>query len=166
MKNLYLVLILLICSTTVFAEESNKNISLYGGQFDITDQVGDDKTSLVGVEHRNPDLFRNTIIGKFSPVTGAFMTGEGAAYIYTGIEANYDLGPVIIKPGFAPGLYEPGSSGKEMGDILEFKSEISIGLDIFENSNIGYSYSHISNNDWGSVNPGSNNQTISFSQKF
>ena len=35
-----------------------------------------------------------------------------------------------------------------MGGVLEFKSEIKIGLDLFENSNLGYTYSHISNNDW------------------
>ena len=34
-------------------------------------------------------------------------------------------------------------------EVLEFKSEIKIGFDIFENSNFGYTYSHISNNDWG-----------------
>ena len=34
---------------------------------------------------------------------------------------------------------------------LEFKSEIklSFDLEIFKDTKIGYSYSHISNNDWG-----------------
>ena len=53
-----------------------------------------------------------------------------------------------------------------MGGVLEFKSEIKIGLDLFENSNLGYTYSHISNNDWGDVNPGADNQSITFSKKF
>ena len=35
-----------------------------------------------------------------------------------------------------------------------------------KNTNIGYSYSHISNNDWGSVNPGVDNQSITFSKNF
>ena len=39
-------------------------------------------------------------------------------------------------------------------------------LDIFENSKIGYSYSHISNNDWGDTNPGTDNQQITFSKNF
>ena len=38
---------------------------------------------------------------------------------------------------------------KILGSVLEFKSEIKVGLDIFENSKLSYSYSHISNNDWG-----------------
>ena len=44
--------------------------------------------------------------------------------------------------------------------------ENEIGFDIFENSKIGYSYSHISNNDWGETNPGTDNQQITFSKNF
>ena len=50
--------------------------------------------------------------------------------------------------------------------MLEFKSEIKIGFNIFENSKLSYSYSHISNNDWGDTNPGTDNQHITFSKKF
>ena len=146
-------------------DNSNKDITFYTGQFDITDEVGDDETSLFGVEHKNPNLFRNTILGKFSPITGGFVTGKGAAYLYTGIEGQYNLGPINILPSFAPGYYQKGD-GKDLGDVLEFKSEIKIGFDIFENSKLGYSYSHISNNDWGETNPGTDNQQITFSKNF
>ena len=63
------------------------------------------------------------------------------------------------------GYYEKGN-GKDLGSILEFKSEIKVGLDIFENSKLSYSYSHISNNDWGDTNPGTDNQQITFSKNF
>ena len=49
---------------------------------------------------------------------------------------------------------------------LEFKSELKFSFDIFKDSKIGYSYSHISNNDWGDINPGVDNQAISFSKNF
>ena len=55
---------------------------------------------------------------------------------------------------------------KDLGSVLEFKSEIKVGLDIFENSKLSYSYSHISNNDWGEINPGTDNQQITFSKNF
>ena len=48
----------------------------------------------------------------------------------------------------------------------EFKSEVKVGFDIFENSKLSYSYSHISNNDWGDTNPGTDNQQITFSKNF
>ena len=149
----------------VQAETGNKDVSLYTGTFDVIDKEGDDQTSLFGVEHRDPSLFRNTFLGKLSPVSGAFMTGKSSVYLYTGIEAQYGLGPLKILPSFTLGYYEKGD-GKDLGSALEFKSEIKIGFDIFENSKIGYSYSHISNNDWGQTNPGTDNQQITFSKNF
>ena len=147
------------------ADEKINDVSFYTGTFDVIDKEGDDQTTLFGVEHKNPDLFRNTFLGKIMPVTGGMITGKGAAYIYTGVEAEYDLGPVRILPSFTPGYYEKGN-GKNLGDVLEFKSQIKVGFDVFKNSQIGYSYSHISNNDWGDVNPGSDNQSLTFSKKF
>jgi hypothetical protein len=149
----------------VKAEEKNAEYSFYTGTFDLIDKEGDDKTSLFGVEHKNPDLFRDTFLGKFKPVTGAFMTGNSSVYFYTGVEGQYGIGPIKILPSFAPGYYEKGG-GKDLGNVLEFKSEVKFGLDIFENSKLSYSYSHISNNDWGDTNPGTDNQQITFSKNF
>ena len=153
--------------SNLFADEINRNTNLtfYTGNFDITDEVGDDEATLFGVEHKNSDLFRNTFLGKFSPITGGFITDSGAAYLYTGIQGQYKLGPMNILPSFAPGYYEKGD-GKDLGSVLEFKSEVKIGFDIFENSKLSYSYSHISNNDWGDTNPGTDNQHITFSKNF
>ena len=147
------------------AEETGNDISFYAGTFDVIDKEGDDQTNLFGVEHKNPDLFRNTFMGKFSPVSGGFITGNSSVYLYTGIEGQYGIGPLKILPSFTPGYYEKGD-GKDLGSVLEFKSEIKLGFDIFQNSKIGYSYSHISNNDWGETNPGTDNQQITFSKNF
>jgi len=151
-------------------EKENQNLSVYTGIFDSKDERGvgetkDDKTSLVGIEHKNKNLFRETWLGKFSPTTGGFVTKKSSVYLYSGIEADYNLGPINISPSFAPGYYQAGN-GKNLGSALEFKSEVKVGLDLFKNSNLGYSYSHISNNDWGDVNPGTDNQSITFSKKF
>tara|TARA_B100001059_G_C17757945_1_gene541053 strand:- start:52 stop:618 length:567 start_codon:yes stop_codon:yes gene_type:complete len=152
-------------SLSTLNKSSSKDFTFYTGQFDITDELGDDKTSLFGLEHKNPNLFRNTLLGKFSPITGALVTGKGATYFYTGVEGQYNIGKLKILPSFSPGYYQKGG-GKEMGDVLEFKSEIKFGIKLFENSKLGYSYSHISNNDWGSVNPGADSQSITFSRNF
>ncbi len=166
-KTISILLAMTVFGNSAYADDkrSDKELSFYTGQFDITDEVGDDEATLFGIEHKNPNLFRNTFLGKFSPITGAFITDTGSAYLYTGVQGQYNLGPVKLLPSFAPGYYEKGD-GKDMGGVLEFKSEIKIGLDLFENSNLGYTYSHISNNDWGDVNPGADNQSITFSKKF
>ena len=164
-KALISVLIILWNTSSVSADEGNKDISFYTGTFDLLDKEGDDQTTLFGIEHKNPDLFRDTFLGKFKPITGAFMTGKSSVYLYTGVEAQYGIGPLKILPSFTPGYYEKGD-GKDLGDVLEFKSEVKFSLDILENSKLGYSYSHISNNDWGEKNPGTDNQQISFSKNF
>jgi len=150
---------------TRFFEKENHNVSVYTGTFDTIDKEGDEKTTLYGIEHKNKDLFRDTWLGRFSPTTGAFVTRKSSVYLYTGIEADYNLGLINISPSFAPGYYEAGD-GKNLGSALEFKSEIKIGVDLFKNTNIGYSYSHISNNEWGDINPGTDNQSLTFSKKF
>ena len=162
---IFLALFSFILNPALAEEGNKKEILVYTGTFDVIDKEGDDQTNLFGIEHKNPNLFRNTFLGKFSPVTGAFITGKNSTYFYTGVEAQYGIGPLKILPSFTPGYYDKGN-GKDLGDELEFKSEIKVGLDIFENTKIGYSYSHISNNDWGEVNPGTDNQSITFSKKF
>ena len=164
-KVLLLILTFLWNVNLVNADEGNKDISFYTGTFDLLDKEGDDQTTLFGVEHKNPDLFRDTFLGKFKPITGVFITGKSSVYLYTGIEGQYGVGPLKILPSFAPGYYEKGD-GKDLGDVLEFKSEVKFSLDIFENAKLGYSYSHISNNDWGATNPGTDNQQITFSKQF
>ena len=170
LKKFNLFLLLLLFLTPVESQElevlNNKSqYSFYTGTFDLIDKEGDDQTGLFGIEHQDPNLFRDTFLGKFSPLTGAFMTGKSSIYLYTGVQAQYNIGPLKVLPSFAPGYYEAGD-GKNLGSALEFKSEIKFDIDIFKNSKIGYSYNHISNNDWGDINPGTDNQQISISSKF
>ena len=147
------------------ANDANKEISFYTGTFDVIDKEGDDQTTLFGMEHKNDSLFRDTFLGKSKPISGGFVTGNNSIYLYTGVEAQYGLGPLKILPSFSPGYYEKGN-GKDLGGILEFKSEIKLDFDFFADTKLGYSYSHISNNDWGDTNPGTDNQQIIFSKNF
>ena len=164
-KLLFAMIIAFLSFNYAIANEGDADVSFYTGTFDIIDEEGDDQTTLFGIEHKNPNLFRDTLFGKFKPITGAFITGDSSIYLYTGVEGQYGIGPLKILPSFSPGYYEKGN-GKDLGSFLEFKSEVKIGLDIFENSKLSYSYSHISNNDWGNINPGTDNQHITFSKNF
>ena len=162
LQKLYLLLFLLLFFTPV---KSENEYTFYVGIFDTIDKEGDDKATLYGLEHNNPVLFKDTFIGRFSPITGGFITEKDSIFIYTGVQVQYEIGPLKITPSFAPGYYEKGD-GKDLGMALEFQSKIKLSFNFFENTKIGYSYSHISNNDWGTINPGANNETISFSKIF
>ena len=168
------ILLILFLTLSFFAAKADDHkdagthqYEFYTGTFDTIDKEGDEKATMYGFEHKNLTLFRDTFIGKFSPVSGGFITDKKSIYVYTGVQAQYGIGPLKILPSFTPGYYESGD-GKDLGSALEFKSEIKLAFDISEESKIGFSYSHISNNDWGEggKNPGVDNKTISFSKIF
>ena len=75
------------------------------------------------------------------------------------------MGKLNIIPSFTPGLYGAGD-GKDLGHVLEFKSEVQLSLDIFSNSELGFSYNHISNASLGDKNPGANSYMFNFLKTF
>ena len=161
-----LLVILFTASRLIAAEEVNSNgnqLNFFIGNFDFSDDK--QKAILVGFQHQNENLYRDTIFGRVSPVTGAMITQDAAAYVYTGVEVNYDLGPIKLTPSFTPGIYEKGN-GKDLGHAIEFKSEVQLSLNLHENSQFGMSYNHISNASLGDKNPGANSYMFNFLKNF
>ena len=167
-NKLLLLLIIFLSAFSLNADEiksdvKNTEFNLYTGMFDFSD---DGKgATLVGFQHQNEELNRDTFIGNLSPVTGGLVTADNASYFYTGVQAQYNLGKLNINPSFTPGLYFEGD-GKDLGHVLEFKSEVQISLDVFSNSELGFSYNHISNASLGDKNPGANSYMFNFLKKF
>ena len=93
------------------------------------------------------------------------LTADNAKYFYTGIQAQYKIGFLNIIPSFTPGLYGEGD-GKDLGHLIEFKSELQLSLDLFKNSELGFSYNHLSNASIGDKNPGANSYMFNFMKKF
>ena len=143
--------------------EQDHELNFYSGMFDFSDDGK--RASLFGVQHQNESLTRDSFLGTLSPVTGFMMTGDNATYAYTGVQAQYKLGKLNIIPSFTPGFYGEGN-GKDLGHVLEFKSEVQLSLDIFSNSELGFSYNHISNASLGDKNPGANSYMFNFLKRF
>ena len=162
-----LVLIFGLGSTGIAEENKlqvqNTQLNMYSGMFDFSDQK--QRAILVGFQHQNEELYRETFLGTLSPITGGFVTENQALYAYTGIEWNFDLGPINFTPRFAPGLYGEGN-GKDLGHILEFKSEVQASWNLSENSQLGMSYNHLSNASLGDKNPGANSYMFNFLKRF
>ncbi len=168
LKNFIITLILIFNCSLVSSEELSINnnpnqYNVYTGMFDFSDDGK--RSTLLGIQHQNVDLNRDTIFGNISPISGILITEDNAGYVYTGIQAQYKIGNLNITPSFTPGLYHEGD-GKDLGHLLEFKSEVQISLDIFNNSELGFSYNHISNASLGDKNPGANSYMFNFLKSF
>ena len=159
-----LIVSFLYTTSSSFAkDETNNGFSFNLGTFDFSDDGK--KSTLFGMKHQNENLYKDTKFGTISPITGFMYTADNAAYLYTGIQANYDVGPFNLTPSFTPGLYHKGD-GKDLGHVVEFKSEVEISLDLSEETNFGFSYNHVSNASLGDKNPGANSYMFNFLKKF
>ena len=161
-----LVLSIIFCSAnfTVNSEEisDQTEINIFSGMFDFSDPT--QRAGLIGFQHQNEELFRDSFLGKLSPITGGFITENSAIYVYTGVESEFDMGFFKITPSFAPGYYNYGD-GKDLGGPLEFKTEVQMTLGS-ETTRFGASYNHISNASLGNKNPGANSYMFNFLKKF
>ena len=166
---LYFIFFIFIFFTSANAENSKKTINehqinFFGGMFDFSDDG--QRAALIGIQHQNENLERETFLGNVSPITGGFITENSAAYIYTGIEWNVDMGGnLIFTPSFAPGLYHEGN-GKDLGHILEFKTEVQFSYRSSDEVSFGMSYNHVSNASLGDKNPGANSYEFNFLKRF
>ena len=167
-RKLYLFLLFLFISFSSVADEkklnnNNNELNFYTGMFDFSDDGK--KASLFGIQHQNENLTRNTFLGVLSPISGALITADNAAYFYTGVQAHYKIGNLNLTPSFTPGYYNEGD-GKDLGHALEFKSEIQLSLELPKESQFGFSYNHFSNASIGEKNPGANSYMFNFLKKF
>tara|TARA_B100000902_G_C27289391_1_gene906304 strand:- start:330 stop:842 length:513 start_codon:yes stop_codon:yes gene_type:complete len=168
LKALYVLVILSTLNSFVSADEfkledKSTEYSIFTGMFDFSDDGK--KASLIGFQHQNENLNRDTFLGNLSPVTGAMITADSASYIYTGVQAQYKIGTINLTPSFTPGYYNKGD-GKDLGHEIEFKSEVQLSLDLSKGSSLGLSYNHLSNASLGEKNPGANSYMFNFFKKF
>ena len=167
MKYFKVLIILVIFTLPAKGEEvsipNEHEFNFYSGMFDFSDDGK--RSNLFGIQHQNENLVKDSFMGTLSPVTGFMMTGDSASYLYTGVQAQYKFGSINFVPSFTPGLYNEGD-GKDLGHILEFKSEVQLSLDVSGNSEVGFSYNHISNASLGDKNPGANSYMFNFLKNF
>ena len=168
LKKIISILFFLFFLFSVNAEElknyeKNTEFNVYSGMFDFSDDGK--RSTLIGLQHQNENLNRDTFLGNLSPITGVLITSDNAGYVYTGVQAQYKIGILNITPSFTPGLYHEGD-GKDLGHMLEFKSEVQLSLDLSKNTELGLSYNHLSNASLGDKNPGANSYMFNFLKNF
>ena len=172
MKNFFKILVIFFFMLMTFQKsfsEEKQNMdtghkyNIYTGMFDFSDNGK--KSQILGIQHLNDNLFRDSLIGTIRPVTGFMLTADSASYLYTGIQAEYNIGKLNLTPSFTPGLYHEGD-GKDLGHLVEFKSELQLSLDLSSSTEFGFSYNHMSNASLGEKNPGANSYMFNFFKSF
>ena len=166
-KNLIVILMLVVLTKNVNAEElkpsDSHQFNFFSGVFDYSHEGKN--SELFGIQHSNEDLFKDTFLGKISPITGFLITDNADTYFYTGVQAEYKIGKLNLTPSFSPGYYTTGD-GKDLGSPLEFKTEVQLSFELLPGSKLGYSYNHVSNAGLGDKNPGANSYMFNFMKSF
>ena len=140
-----------------------KSLSIFGGSYDYDD---DNTSSLFGLNyHLTNNDFNILGVLDFNPVIGGFISGESASMFYGGFETNIGSDKFYFNLSSSVGLYENGD-GKDLGNVIQFKSEVNIFYSITKSSRIGVGSHHISNAGLSSVNPGTNNYYLIFNRDF
>lgn len=129
-------------------------LAISAGAFD----VDDDETTFEGrIEYRSDKHF-----WIFKPLVGAMGTGQGSAYLYGGVVIDLYWGRRIVTSfSFAPGAYIEGG-GKDLGHVLEFRSQAEIGYRFDNRSRLALAFSHMSNASIGTDNPGTENLVLTY----
>ena len=95
------------------------------------------------------------------PFFGFEFTNDSASYFLTGIYFEDNLGELFegnkskffFTPSFGAGIYDDGS-GKKLGNDLQFRTALELSYELKNKNRIGISFSHISNANLATKNPG------------
>ena len=160
-----LVFILVSTNVLVFADNSTNYLSVSIGQFDINDSKD---SSEYRVEYLK-DSISKLSPGNFllKPFYGIMINGDNGKYFYTGLRKDIQLEQenILFTPSFAIGHYDQGKS-KNLGNDLEFRSQLELSYKLKNKNRIAISLNHISNASLGDQNPGVESMAISFIKAF
>lgn len=122
-------------------------LSVGAGWFDVLD---DQDSADFRLEYR----FGKTFLGFIKPWVGAEANLDGALYGAGGVLADIFLTDrIMITPSFGIGAYSDGNS-KNLGHVIEFRSQIEIGYQFENQSRVSLGFSHASNAHLDEDNPG------------
>lgn len=120
------------------------------GAYDVVDNNQQDEAVDFRVEYRFGTPFWYVL----KPLIALQGTSDGSGGAFAGIVADWLVDDRwVIAPSFAAGFWGNGS-GKDLGSLVEFRSQLELGYRFENDWRLTGAFSHISNADLGSDNPG------------
>ena len=142
---------------------SANSFSIFGGSYDYDD---DNTSTLYGLNyHLSDNAFSVFNLIDLNPVIGGFVTAKSATMFYSGFETNIGQDSIYLNLSSSAGIYSNGD-GKDLGNALQFKSEVNLFYRLGKSSSIGLGSHHISNAGLATVNPGTNNYYLIYNRNF
>jgi len=142
----------MLAGPSAAAERHHHGLAVGAGWFDFNRQQ--DQAAELRLEYRSslrlPRLF-----------AGAFATTDRSVYLYGAFGFDIPLGRLVLTPSFGAGAYSRGR-GKELGNVLEFRSQVELAWRFRGGSRLGLSVCHISNASLGERNPGTESLTLTY----
>jgi lipid A 3-O-deacylase len=122
-------------------------LSLGVGYYDIVHQ--DDPAADFRLEYRH-----DRGVWLLKPWAGVEATSDGAVYGVGGIYLDLVvMDHLAVTPSFGVGAYANGG-GRDLGNTVEFRSQIELAYRFQDRSRLGVAFGHISNAGLGDINPG------------
>lgn len=99
--------------------------------------------------------FADAFFWKLKPYVGVEATDDGSLWGGGGVKADFMLAPnIYLTPSLGAGLYAQGDSDKDLGHVIEFRTQLEGGYQFQNGHRLGLSFSHISNAGLDDTNPG------------
>jgi len=149
MKKLLLASAALSCLISPAAANEGDLISFSLGYFDAFDDNG---AMDMRLEYRPNSV---VFIENLKPWAGLELTSDSSIWIGGGLLYDWNFKDNwYLTPSVGAGLYAQGSSDKDLGSVLEFRSQLEISYEFENTSRMALGVSHISNGGFADENPG------------
>ncbi len=161
----YLVLLSLLClypgAALAQSADGDTGLLSFGvGYYDIFDHAG-------AVDFRFEYRPAQAYVWHIKPWAGAEITSDGSVWGGGGLLADIPVGgDYYVAPSLGVGLYARGSSDKDLGSTIQFRSQIEGGVKLSSGARLGVALSHMSNCHLGNDNPGTEMLNVYFHMPF
>lgn len=131
--------------------------------------VGAGVYDIIGNAHRNEtgtadaELRLGQRWGGIGPAVGTIVDFRGGGMVYSGIDSDLALGPVVLIPLAGVGAWwRGGKSDENLGGTFEFRLSLEAAYAFDSGSRLGVRFGHISNADIHKANPGENDLMLNY----